>query len=199
MRWCRPISLSPLERIEFPASQAPAAAAKSSPPTGVKLVENWLSAQQEKELVKYLEQQPWSDALQRRTQHYGFLYDYQRRRITGETSPFTGPVRQLAEALRDQGLLAAPLDRLQCIVNEYQPGQGISAHVDHETHFGEQVVSISLLSNATMVFKRGADVYHQPLPRRSLVRLEGEARHSWTHEIPPVRSRRLSLTYRSLK
>ena len=40
----------------------------------------------------------------------------------------------------------------QLIVNEYQPGQGISPHIDNQTLFGDVVVSVSLSSNTIMTF-----------------------------------------------
>jgi alkylated DNA repair dioxygenase AlkB len=47
--------------------------------------------------------------------------------------------------------MSRPPDQL--IVNEYIPGQGIGDHVDHTKLFGQEVVSISLLSDVVMTFR----------------------------------------------
>jgi len=94
------------------------------------------------------------------------------------------------------------------LVNEYEPGQGISSHRDYMT-FGSPVVSLSLLSPCVMDFRHTASdrVEHLLLPRRSLLILANEARYEWEHAIaarktdawngvPLKRGRRLSVTFR---
>ena len=100
----------------------------------------------------------------------------------------------------------------QLIVNEYQPGQGISPHVDREDQFGETVISLSLGSQITMDFikKDTREKVSLLLDPRSLVVLSGEARHEWMHGIPGrlsdevegeriTRTRRVSLTFRTVE
>lgn len=41
----------------------------------------------------------------------------------------------------------------QCTVNEYEPGQGIGGHVDTESAFGEEIVSVSTGSGVVMEFR----------------------------------------------
>ena len=99
---------------------------------------------------------------------------------------------------------------VQALVNEYEPGQGISAHKDYEPF--EEVASLSLASGCVMEFAKakgggGKSIWLQP---RSLLVLTGEARHEWTHGIRPrladvvhgvkiLRERRLSLTLRTIR
>jgi alkylated DNA repair dioxygenase AlkB len=45
------------------------------------------------------------------------------------------------------------LSYVQVIINEYTPGQGIAAHIDHKGSFGPIVASLSLLSGAVMDFQ----------------------------------------------
>lgn len=101
-------------------------------------------------------------------------------------------------------------DANQVIVNEYLPGQGIGAHIDHPAKFEDGIASLSLLSTVTMDFTRSADSkrVRLVLPRRSLVLLVREARYDWKHGISPVkidpltkepRKRRVSFTFRKLK
>jgi alkylated DNA repair dioxygenase AlkB len=97
----------------------------------------------------------------------------------------------------------------QALVNEYQPGQGISAHKDYEPF--EQVASLSLASGCLMEFAKPSRhcIKSFWLEPRSLLVLTGEARHNWTHAIRPrladvvhglkiPRERRLSLTLRTI-
>ena len=98
---------------------------------------------------------------------------------------------------------------VQALVNEYQPGQGISAHKDYEPF--DEVASLSLVSGCLMEFARPkAETTSLWLEPRSLLVLTGEARHEWTHAIRPrltdvvhgtkrPRERRLSLTLRTIK
>ena len=97
------------------------------------------------------------------------------------------------------------------LVNEYQPGQGITAHVD-SPRFSGTVVSLSLGSSCVMEFtQRGSTEKHVLLlePRSALV-LSEAARTEWQHAIPKrkndlwtgdkiPRSRRLSLTFRRVE
>ena len=100
----------------------------------------------------------------------------------------------------------------QVIVNEYQPEQGISPHIDCQPCFGETTASLSLLSACVMRFasrthSQQVELHLQPA---SLLILKGDARHMWTHAIPSrktdvfegqkyVRSRRISLTFQTMK
>jgi len=118
--------------------------------------------------------------------------------------------RQLAERLTAEGHFQAVPD--QVIVNEYQPGQGISAHIDCQPCFGDTIASVSLLSACAMRFasqtsSQQMELHLQPA---SLLVLKGDARHMWTHAIPSrktdvfegqkyVRCRRISLTFRTMK
>jgi len=97
----------------------------------------------------------------------------------------------------------------QLLVNEYEPGQGISAHVDHPKLFEEIVISISMGGSCTMVFEnkedgKKIDVFLEP---RSMVALMDDFRYKWTHSIPARKSdkfgnktikreKRISLTFR---
>nr|WP_317057829.1 alpha-ketoglutarate-dependent dioxygenase AlkB [Roseovarius sp. W115]MDV2928832.1 alpha-ketoglutarate-dependent dioxygenase AlkB [Roseovarius sp. W115] len=150
--------------------------------------------------------------MKRRVQHYGYRYDYKARQARRED--FLGPLpdlfQHLAERLTSEGQFQTVPD--QVIINEYQPGQGISAHIDCQPCFGETIASLSLLSACVMRFaslrsSRHMDLLLQP---NSLLVMAGEARHDWTHAIPArktdlvegqtsQRTRRISLTFRQMK
>jgi len=78
----------------------------------------------------------------------------------------------------------------QAILNHYEPGEGITPHVDLLKRFGDGILGISLGSGTVMTFERVVgdaetlrsrhDVY---LPERSIIVLTGEARYHWKHGI----------------
>jgi len=88
----------------------------------------------------------------------------------------------------------------QAILNLYDPGEGISPHVDLLRRFGDGIVGVSLGSGCTMQFTKGRfnsnDEQTSPnshteerehwgvyLPERSVIVLSEEARYSWKHGI----------------
>jgi alkylated DNA repair dioxygenase AlkB len=179
---------------------------------GLFLCENAIDKATESALLVLLDSQHWSDVLKRRVQHFGFMYDYKSRNLAPAAAPPIPPLCvQVAETFASkcdlvQSLLPTrPFDQL--IVNEYVPGQGISAHTDAAV-FGACIVSLSLGSGCVMRFSRtghaNVDVF---LPPRSAVFLTGDARKLWKHAIAAVksdkghgaRSRRVSLTFRTLR
>ena len=102
----------------------------------------------------------------------------------------------MADRLREHFAGALPV---QCIVNEYRPGQGIGMHADHRD-FGPVVASLSLAADWPMRFRpRSVRPYARGglpgdevavLPRRSVLVLAGSARRDWMHGIDPRRHRR---------
>jgi alkylated DNA repair dioxygenase AlkB len=181
-------------------------------PSGLKYLPDFISGEEANYLVHKIDAQPWRNDLKRRVQHYGYRYDYKARQARGEDFLGLLPtyLHVLAERLAHTGHFASIPD--QVIVNEYMPGQGISAHVDCRPCFGDVIASLSLLSSCVMRLEntkvsQKTDLVLEP---RSLLILSGEARHVWTHAIPArksdmvngqkqPRSRRLSLTFREMR
>src|SRR5688572_27206255 len=122
---------------------------------GLSYLADYLDAAQQAALVQAIEASPWRGDLARRTQHYGYVYDYRARKV--DASMYLGPLpawlAALAERITQDGHCALVPD--QAIINEYQPGQGIADHIDCEPCFGEVVMSLSLLAPVVMDFKRG--------------------------------------------
>ena len=181
-------------------------------PDGLTYLETYISDDEADRLVQEIDAAPWRADLKRRVQHYGYRYDYKARQARRED--YLGPLpevfQQLAERLTAEDHFQTIPD--QIIVNEYQPGQGISAHIDCQPCFGDTIASLSLLSACVMGFASQTHSQQMKLHLQpaSLLVLKGEARHIWTHAIPPrktdaiegqrhVRSRRISLTFRTMK
>lgn len=173
---------------------------------GLLYIPDYLSTDEETKLLKILNKQNWDDSLSRRVQHYGYRYDYKARTVTSDMYIGSLPnwLNDLAVQLKNDGLSEEVPD--QVIVNEYQPGQGISAHIDCESCFGPRIFSLSLGSTAIMEFTlSGKPKKEVVLDRRSLVMMYGESRSSWKHSVPARlkdkdvgRGTRVSLTFRNV-
>ncbi len=178
---------------------------------GLTYLPDYIDQTRHDELVAVIDQQPWLDSLQRRVQHYGYRYDYKVRKV--DPAMYLGPLPEwtldLVSRLVEERLFEVAPDQL--IINEYEPGQGISRHVDCVPCFDRTVASLSLGSTCAMEFVHNKDrtkvtLLLQP---RSLLVLQDEARYDWTHAVPGrktdtiagvtyLRSRRLSLTFRKV-
>jgi ribA/ribD-fused uncharacterized protein len=172
---------------------------------GLYYIPNALTVAQEKELIDYLDgpKASWEgvtgSATARRVQHYGYRYDYKRRTVSG-------PTHLIPEQWKS--VIGLGYQWNQVIVNEYDPGQGISAHIDAPV-YGDTIICYTLGSGATMRFTKPetgevVDLYVAP---RSVYIMSDAARYGWKHEmisrktntvdgktIP--RSRRISVTLR---
>jgi len=104
-------------------------------------------------IVTRLDSRDWSDVLKRRVQHFGYRYDYKARTVTADAYLGALPdwLDVLAKRLMDQGYCKNLPD--QVIANEHLHGQGIGAHVDCIPCFGEEIISVSLLSDCETVFR----------------------------------------------
>jgi alkylated DNA repair dioxygenase AlkB len=169
---------------------------------GLELRTDYLLAEEEARLVAAIDALPWNTDWARRRQLYGARYDQT------PSAPFPPFLARLAQRVEEEGLLPSPV--VNSVVNEYLPGEGIALHVDRP-QFGDTVVSISLLSAAKMEFRppRAIDgpAFEIDLPRRSLLRLDSDARWRWRHGIAHrqsdlvggllrPRGRRISITLR---
>lgn len=179
----------------------PAPAAPDIP--GLQYCPNFITAEEERALIEDIDQQPWLNDLKRRVQHYGYKYDYKARAVTDDA--YLGPLPEWI----DQVAQKLPFKPNQAIVNEYLPGQGISAHVDCVPCFDDTIASLSLGSGAMMQFTNGNEKQDLYLKPRSIIILSEEARYKWTHAIPARKSdvidgfklergRRVSLTFRNV-
>lgn len=171
-------------------------------PKGLFLSTDVITEEEERNIIKWLDKQPWSTALRRRTQHYGYEYNYTSRFVS-PTTPMSGPILDIANKFSNI------FNANQCIVNEYYKDQTISPHTDAKM-FGPIIMGLSIGEPANMIFTNGDKKFVAYLPRRSLILLQDEARTLWKHSIPSTKYiitsdgmvekqnnyRRISLTYR---
>lgn len=178
---------------------------------GLAYIPAFITQDEERALIEAIDKNPWITDLKRRVQHYGYKYDYRARAVTHDS--YVGPlpdwIFSVAARLCERGIFKTVPD--QAIVNEYMPGQGISAHVDCVPCFDDTIVSLTLKSGASMQFQNPLTEQKEELylQERSLIALSGAARYKWTHSIPARKSdrvsgfkierqRRVSLTFRTV-
>ncbi|CAN8237770.1 unnamed protein product [Cochlearia groenlandica] len=123
----------------------------------------------------------------------------------------------ILETVESVDLQVLPADLLwrkplfdQLIVNLYQPGEGICAHVDL-LRFEDGIAIVSLESPCVMRFSHEEKEEYVLLSPGSLIIMSGEARYRWKHEINRkqkgfqvwegeeiIQKRRISITLRKL-
>jgi len=145
----------------------------------------------------------------RKVIHYGFKYNYKTGDVSVPAAPFPQFAHELVEIIRGLNIVdTMALD--QCLINKYEPGQGIAAHID-SIKYDDFICCFTLGSGAYMEFTRNgytpSKVYTEP---NSLYIMSGESRYKWKHELRPLktdtvegkkikRGVRTSITFRSLK
>jgi DNA oxidative demethylase len=182
------------------------ARATSDPPAGLLYRPDFLTFDEEGQLMERFESMPFDPIVmkgvvaRRTAARYGLGYDYDRRSPTPDAPPFPDwllPLRERAAALA--GIEGSEL--VQALVQRYPPGAPIGWHRDSPSY--ELVVGVSLGAPARLRLRRGGrddrKLYEVPLDRRSAYVLAGDARWSWEHHVPPVKELRYSITFRSLR
>ena len=178
---------------------------------GLTYVPEYITFEEQNQLIHAIDQQEWSMKLKRRVQHYGYRYDYKDGSLASANYLGALPdwAEHIASRLFNDKLTEKAFDQL--IVNEYQPGQGIISHVDCVPCFGNTIISLSLGSPCVMDFTHSQTQQKISLllSPGSLVVMHREARYLWQHGIAPrkkdkykgteiTRTRRISMTFREV-
>jgi alkylated DNA repair dioxygenase AlkB len=185
---------------------------------GLSYVKNFLSDFKVKQLIEYIDSKVWDTTLKRRTQHYGHKYVYVNanpktnpNRLTNTVPPVPKKFLRLFKKIQDVGFASdIPIEKLQVIVNEYTPGQGIAPHIDDCKQFGDWVISVSLGSSLIINFTKDNIKKEIWIEDGSLYEMKLDSRYKWTHSINSVktdefdgikynRERRISITFRYIK
>jgi alkylated DNA repair dioxygenase AlkB len=164
-----------------------------------------LDESEERELAGHLEGLDFAavtmrgQVARRRAKHFGWIYGYESWRITpGPPIPeFLSTVRRRVAQLAG----VSPDALAEVLVNAYPAGAGIGWHRD-APQFGV-VIGVSLLSECRLRFQRGRGAARQAraalIAPRSAYVLDGAARYEWQHSVPPTKSLRYSVTFRTLR
>ncbi|CAL8275961.1 unnamed protein product [Arctogadus glacialis] len=196
----------------------------SLPFPGVLLWEDFLSKQEEEELVHEMDKNIWSPSQSgRKKQDFGPKVNFKKRKVRlGSFQGLPAISRPLVERMVQQPILEGFQPVEQCNL-DYHPGRGssIDPHLDDSWLWGERLVTVNMLSDSVLTMslpaaqalelRLGSEDTNRDeddqeiqvavrLPRRSLLVLYGEARHKWKHAIHrrDVPARRLCSTYREL-
>jgi alkylated DNA repair dioxygenase AlkB len=134
----------------------------------------------------------------RRVVYFGHAYDFSSNRLGAAP-----PIPQFLFPLRDKVArwMALASDALaHALINEYRAGTPLGWHRD-APDFG-RVAGVSLGGWARMRFRRYPPDKDKPLELelapRSAYRMEGAARWRWQHSVPPTKSLRYSITFRTV-
>jgi alkylated DNA repair protein (DNA oxidative demethylase) len=179
---------------------------KEEVPEGLVYEPGLLSPEEERAVLDELERLEFHairmhGVVARRTaRHFGLDYDYERRGVIGDAEPM--PEWLLGVRLHAAELAAVdPGELVEGLVQRYPEGAQIGWHRD-APQFGT-VVGISLLAPCRMRFRRDAGAVRRQheveLEPRSGYVLAGPARTAWQHHVPPTKSLRYSITFRTLR
>lgn len=162
---------------------------------GLIYVPDWIDSELEDSLLKKIQEGIWESSLQRRVQQFGPQYNYSTRQLN--TSSYQ-KIPPWIEELYPELSKWFQTNPSQIIINEYEPGQGITKHTDAKI-FGPTIASLSLLSDThlTLGQYRGSET-KVLLKRNSLIVMSDEARSKWYHYIAPVKEKRISITFRTI-
>jgi alkylated DNA repair dioxygenase AlkB len=179
-------------------------------PDGLIYQPDFVSGAEERDLlnglaaVEYAEIRMHGVIAKRRAAHFGLDYEYQSAAVApGPPIPdFLLPLRQRIAAFAGR----RPEEFVELLITEYPTGAGIGWHRDAPAF--EIIAGLSLLSPCTMQFRpwpveSTAGTRRKPLALtlepRSLYIIRGPSRTSWQHHIPTAKSRRISLTFRTVR
>jgi alkylated DNA repair dioxygenase AlkB len=178
------------------------------PVPGLAYRPEYITRDEERELIASIDQEPWRTEWQRRRQVYGIAYGS----AVKEATAFPPWLQRLADRVARDGWFDADAIA-NAVINEYVPGQGIGAHRDYAA-FGPTVVAVSLGSACILELHpppdggEGTTKHLLDVQPRSLWVLGGEARAEWRHGIAArhadvihgvkrPRARRISVTFRT--
>lgn len=166
---------------------------------------NFLTPPDQEKYLNRIYKEEWCNDISRRTQHYGYKYDYRLRRINEKQKTKDLP-EWLKGLANEAGHSASHMLHCkwplfdQAIINEYVEGQGIAPHVDCQPCFEDIIVTISLGAEYVMDFRnlKTKETQKLLLEAGSILVLAGESRYDWTHGLKPQKGNRVSITFRKV-
>lgn len=121
----------------------------------------------------------------RKVVQFGPVYDYQSRQLKPKVTDIPPQLLLLASLVNKfmiEQCNLPPQNWNQCIVNRYQPGEGIAAHSDHRD-FGPIVACFTFVSGAEMRFRKNCNDFALFTDPNSLYVMSGPARYTYTHQM----------------
>ena len=179
-------------------------AAAATPP-GLTYAPDFLSAQEEAQLLAVIGALPFQQAqykewhARRRIVSFGGRYDFTHHQLS-EAPPipeFLLPLRERLARLAD----ISPGSIQHAMVAEYQPGTPLGWHRDVPDF--EVIMGVSLLGHARLRFRtwppkpNARATFAIELAPRSAYVLRDEVRWHWQHAVSPTKELRYSITFRT--
>lgn len=174
-------------------------------PEGLVYRPDFISLEEEWRLLAHCDTLPFKQSrlrgfeAKRRYLHFGWEYNHQNDTfIQGPELPrfLTPLVRRIAK------WLDIPRTRVvEALLLEYTPGSAIGWHVDKERF--EHIVGVSFGGWCTMRWRKNIKAERNrmlkiDLEPRSAYVIQKEIRWQWQHSIPKTKTKRYSLTFRTL-
>jgi alkylated DNA repair dioxygenase AlkB len=186
------------------ASQRTLFADERARPAGLRYQSAFVSPAEEQALIGQISALPLAPFQfgiyegKRRVVFFGTRYDFTHQKLEKADDL---PDWLLPLAARVEAFGTLPAGRIRhALCTEYDVGAGIGWHRDKK-HF-DQVFGVSLGSACKFRFRRRAGPSWQRFTLdaepRSLYVMTGESRHAWEHSIPPVETKRYSITFRTM-
>ncbi|XP_039612552.1 alpha-ketoglutarate-dependent dioxygenase alkB homolog 4 [Polypterus senegalus] len=195
---------------------------------GIILLKDFVSEEEEMELVRLMDLSDWKKSQSGRfKQDYGPKVNFKKQKVkVGSFSGLPSFSQNVIERMKKWPILCGFQPVEQCNL-DYHPSRGsaIDPHFDDNWLWGERLVSLNLLSPTTLSMSSDFDdlisvsvghmsdehqtVQNLPaskikvrihLPQRSLVVVYGDARFKWMHAIQrqDILQRRICITFREL-
>ncbi|XP_013186974.2 alkylated DNA repair protein alkB homolog 8 [Amyelois transitella] len=159
-------------------------------PKGLTILEDFITLEEEQIFLQLFDWPDDEDSINlknRQVKHYGYEFRYGSNDVD-LSSPLDERIPKECDALfsrlKERGFDFGEPDQLT--VNKYKPGQGIPAHVDRHSPFGDTILSLSLGSDVVMDWRHHSGISVPVLvKRRSMLIMQAEARYDWQHSIQP--------------
>jgi alkylated DNA repair dioxygenase AlkB len=184
---------------------------QTSLPSGFVYRPDFLTKEEECDLIGYLEDLPLRHAMdgegriaRRRVMNFGWSYDFDKGKlIEGSALPawLTSTARKIAKWLDIPQKCV-----VEALVTEYPPGSAIGWHRDNESF--EHIIGISLSGWCRLrlrpIYSRLhrarsiRDVTSLDIEPRSAYLMQNDARWLFQHSVPAVEGLRYSITFRTL-
>tara|TARA_B100000925_G_C22007636_1_gene474440 strand:+ start:2110 stop:2673 length:564 start_codon:yes stop_codon:yes gene_type:complete len=176
---------------------------------GLKIIRNFITRNEEIELLNIMKNIEWNGTLLRKSRHFGYNYNYKTKTITKDD--YIGNLPEWSEKYISRMLKNDLINKYpnQITVNRYLPGEGIAAHIDVPDIFDNDLYSISLGSGCNIILEseyKKEEYYIEP---RTFMLFRDQARYEYTHCIKRLkydiigdrevqRNTRYSVTFRNV-
>lgn len=180
----------------------------TSLPNGFVYRPDFLTPEEEAEIVGYIEDLPLSHSrlgeyvAKRRIIGFGWGFDFREHKLL--PGPPLPPFLQPLQRKVGKWLDLPPARVVEALITEYTPGSAIGWHRDNESF--DSIVGVSLSGWCRMRLRplwRAArrhprEVISLPLEPRSAYLMQKESRWDFQHSIPRLECLRYSITFRTL-